>query len=158
MRVYQEMMFGVTGADPAVREAYRKLLLQYCELDTAAMVIIWLHWLETSDSTASSQQVTTTRNPHQAKQSSSPERARTSRSVSGTPGRVLKVAERHGLGICLSGGGFRAALFHLGALRRLHELGILARATWISSVSGFHPLRHRPCLWGQLGVFTPSRG
>lgn len=40
------------------------------------------------------------------------------------------------LGLCLSGGGFRAALFHLGALRRLDELGVLARVRTISSVSG----------------------
>ena len=40
------------------------------------------------------------------------------------------------IALCLSGGGFRAALFHLGALRRLHELGILERTTTISSVSG----------------------
>lgn len=38
--------------------------------------------------------------------------------------------------LCLSGGGFRAALFHLGALRRLNELGILSRVDAISSVSG----------------------
>jgi hypothetical protein len=44
MRVYQEMMFGLSASDPAVRENYRSLLLQYCELDTAAMVIIWRHW------------------------------------------------------------------------------------------------------------------
>ena len=44
--------------------------------------------------------------------------------------------ERSGIGLCLSGGGFRAALFHLGALRRLHELGVLQRVRWISSVSG----------------------
>jgi hypothetical protein len=44
MRVYQEMMFGLSASDPAVREKYRSLLLQYCELDTAAMVIIWRHW------------------------------------------------------------------------------------------------------------------
>lgn len=43
---------------------------------------------------------------------------------------------RRGTGLCLSGGGFRAALFHLGALRRLHELGILAKVDTISSVSG----------------------
>jgi len=48
----------------------------------------------------------------------------------------LSRAGRSGIGICLSGGGFRAALFHLGALRRLHELGILQKACWISSVSG----------------------
>jgi NTE family protein len=46
------------------------------------------------------------------------------------------LAARSGIGLCLSGGGFRAALFHLGALRRLHELGILQRIRWISSVSG----------------------
>lgn len=38
--------------------------------------------------------------------------------------------------LCLSGGGFRAALFHLGALRRLNELGVLRRIAVISSVSG----------------------
>ena len=33
--------------------------------------------------------------------------------------------EPHGIALCLSGGGFRAALFHLGAVRRLYELGLL---------------------------------
>src|ERR1019366_4465444 len=45
-------------------------------------------------------------------------------------------AEREGIGLCLSGGGYRAALFHLGALRRLNECGILAKLRTISSVSG----------------------
>jgi NTE family protein len=40
------------------------------------------------------------------------------------------------IGLALSGGGFRATLFHLGAIRRLHELGILYKLTTISSVSG----------------------
>jgi len=40
------------------------------------------------------------------------------------------------IALCLSGGGYRAALFHLGALRRLNELGILKRLDSISSVSG----------------------
>lgn len=40
------------------------------------------------------------------------------------------------LGICLSGGGFRAMLFHAGALTRLNELGYLAKIDAISSVSG----------------------
>jgi Domain of unknown function(DUF2779) len=44
MRVYQEMMFGVAAGDPTAREKYRRLLLQYCRLDTAAMVMIWRHW------------------------------------------------------------------------------------------------------------------
>lgn len=40
------------------------------------------------------------------------------------------------MALCLSGGGYRAALFHLGTLRCLHEMGILAQVTTISSVSG----------------------
>ena len=43
---------------------------------------------------------------------------------------------RTGVALCLSGGGYRAALFHLGAVRRLNELGILARVDAISAVSG----------------------
>jgi NTE family protein len=38
--------------------------------------------------------------------------------------------------LCLSGGGYRAALFHLGAIRRLNELGVLSRIAIVSSVSG----------------------
>ncbi len=43
---------------------------------------------------------------------------------------------REGTALCLSGGGFRAALFHLGAVRRLNELGVLSQLDAISSVSG----------------------
>lgn len=39
-------------------------------------------------------------------------------------------------GLALSGGGFRAALFHSGALWRLAELGALANLARVSSVSG----------------------
>jgi NTE family protein len=46
------------------------------------------------------------------------------------------VEKRSGVALCLSGGGYRAALFHLGALRRLNEVGLLARLDAISSVSG----------------------
>jgi NTE family protein len=45
-------------------------------------------------------------------------------------------ARESGLGLALSGGGFRAALFHLGALWRLNQLGFLPRLDRISSVSG----------------------
>lgn len=41
-----------------------------------------------------------------------------------------------GFGLCLSGGGYRAMLFHLGTLWRLNDLGILPKLTRISSVSG----------------------
>jgi NTE family protein len=40
------------------------------------------------------------------------------------------------VGLSLSGGGFRATLFHLGAIRRLNELGIVPKLTTVSSVSG----------------------
>ena len=41
-----------------------------------------------------------------------------------------------GIALCLSGGGYRAMLFHLGALWRLNELGYLKKLSRISSVSG----------------------
>lgn len=44
--------------------------------------------------------------------------------------------ELSGQGLALSGGGYRASLFHLGVTRRLHELGILQKITRLSSVSG----------------------
>jgi len=41
-----------------------------------------------------------------------------------------------GVGLCLSGGGYRAMLFHAGALLRLNQLGYLAKLSRVSSVSG----------------------
>ncbi len=38
--------------------------------------------------------------------------------------------------LCLSGGGFRAAAYHLGALRRLQELGVLRHVDEVRAVSG----------------------
>lgn len=40
------------------------------------------------------------------------------------------------IGLALSGGGFRAAAFHLGVLKRLRELGLLSRVHVLSTVSG----------------------
>lgn len=60
-----------------------------------------------------------------------------------------------GLGICLSGGGYRAMLFHLGTILRLNELGLLHGAARISSVSGgsitsaMLGLRWRSIVWNQ---------
>jgi NTE family protein len=48
----------------------------------------------------------------------------------------LARAGRRGTALCLSGGGYRAALFHLGAVRRLNELGILGGIRTVSAVSG----------------------
>jgi len=41
-----------------------------------------------------------------------------------------------GTALCLSGGGYRAMVFHLGALWRLNEIGYLSKLARISSVSG----------------------
>jgi NTE family protein len=43
---------------------------------------------------------------------------------------------RPGIGLCLSGGGYRAMLFHLGGLWRLNEAGLLSRLDVVTSVSG----------------------
>src|SRR5436190_16324080 len=45
---------------------------------------------------------------------------------------------RRGIGLCLSGGGFRATLFHAGVIQRLFELGVARRADFetVASVSG----------------------
>lgn len=40
------------------------------------------------------------------------------------------------LGLSLSGGGYRAAAFHLGTLRKLHEMGLLDRVHVMSTISG----------------------
>jgi NTE family protein len=44
--------------------------------------------------------------------------------------------KEQGVGLALSGGGFRATLFHVGALWRLNELGLLTKIDRYSSVSG----------------------
>jgi NTE family protein len=41
-----------------------------------------------------------------------------------------------GIALCLSGGGYRAMLFHLGSIWRLIETGFLEKVDMISSVSG----------------------
>lgn len=44
IRVYQDLVFGRGAESATASDALRRLLLQYCELDTAAMVMIWRHW------------------------------------------------------------------------------------------------------------------
>jgi NTE family protein len=44
--------------------------------------------------------------------------------------------QREGIALCLSGGGYRAMVFHLGVLHRLNEAGLLPKLARISSVSG----------------------
>src|SRR5436853_7439585 len=52
------------------------------------------------------------------------------------PGDEERAPPTSGIGLCLSGGGYRAMLFHLGALWRLNELGYLPKLARVSSVSG----------------------
>jgi hypothetical protein len=44
MRAYQAMLYGEESSDAKTKENWKRLLLQYCELDTMAMVIIFEHW------------------------------------------------------------------------------------------------------------------
>lgn len=44
MRAYQEMLYGAGRRAEDAKRAWRDLLLQYCCLDTLAMVMIWKHW------------------------------------------------------------------------------------------------------------------
>ncbi|MCW5738092.1 MAG: patatin-like phospholipase family protein [Enhydrobacter sp.] len=66
---------------------------------------------------------------------------------------------RPGVAFALSGGGFRATLFHIGALIRLNELGILPTLDRISAVSGGSITAGMlACRWEALkaGGFTPT--
>src|SRR6266508_5894656 len=52
------------------------------------------------------------------------------------PGDPVEDEPTPGIALCLSGGGYRAMLFHVGALWRLNELGYLPKLDRVSSVSG----------------------
>jgi len=51
------------------------------------------------------------------------------------PGGAAEERTEEGTALCLSGGGYRAMLFHLGVLWRLNELGFLPRLAQVSAVS-----------------------
>src|SRR5262245_14271784 len=90
----------------------------------------------------------------------------TDQPIAGTGAQVAQAAAEFqwegnkfepGIGIALSGGGFRAMLFHAGALMRLNELGLLARAKRVSSVSGGSiAAGYLATVWGKLGA--PQNG
>jgi NTE family protein len=80
-----------------------------------------------------------------------------------SPHLPLPRDQRHGTALCFSGGGYRAALFHLGGARRLNELGILSKIDTFTSVSGgsifaaqlaSHAAAH-PDAWSQRGRPVP---
>ena len=81
-----------------------------------------------------------------------------------SPHLPLPKGRRQGVALCFSGGGYRAALFHLGATRRLNEVGLLSNVDTYTSVSGgsiFASLIagyavRRPDAWSQRS--TPISG
>jgi NTE family protein len=54
----------------------------------------------------------------------------------GTNDFLLAEKLEDAIGLCLSGGGYRAMIYHVGALTRLNELGFLPKLQEIASVSG----------------------
>ena len=57
-------------------------------------------------------------------------------SNSRAPSTLWELRDTDRLGLALSGGGFRASLFHIGVLARLAELDFLRHVTVLSTVSG----------------------
>ena len=65
--------------------------------------------------------------------------------------------DRKAIGLCLSGGGYRATLFHTGVLLRLNEFGLLSKISRISSVSGGSITSAILAMnWDQLGYSAPG--
>jgi hypothetical protein len=45
MLAYEHVRYGLAASDQAVRKSIRRQLMRYCELDTAAMVMVWKYWV-----------------------------------------------------------------------------------------------------------------
>ena len=44
IRAYEAMVYGVERDDPAAKQKWKRLLLQYCKLDSLSMYLVWEHW------------------------------------------------------------------------------------------------------------------
>ena len=72
------------------------------------------------------------------------------------PTEDIDAGPERGTGLCLSGGGYRAMVFHTGVLWRLYEAGVLKSVDRISSVSGGSIIAGLLALrWNQLS-FDPA--
>src|SRR3954451_11457744 len=72
--------------------------------------------------------------------------------VSQIPGDPEADNPQDGWALCLSGGGYRAMLFHTGVLWRLNDAGLLPQLKRVSSVSGGSIVAARLGLqWRHLG-------
>jgi hypothetical protein len=54
MRAYQELLYGMHRDDSQRRDTIANALRAYCELDTAAMVIVWTQWMSLLENIANS--------------------------------------------------------------------------------------------------------
>jgi len=45
MLAYEHVRYGLAASDQAARKSIRRQLMRYCELDTAAIVMVWKYWL-----------------------------------------------------------------------------------------------------------------
>ncbi len=50
MEAYKDMLYGLNKNSQEVRQSYERGLRRYCKLDTLAMVMIWNHWMEITQS------------------------------------------------------------------------------------------------------------
>ena len=44
IRAYEAMVYGLEQDDLKTKEKWKKLLLQYCKLDSLSMFWVWQHW------------------------------------------------------------------------------------------------------------------
>ena len=52
INAYFAMVYGVEREDPVARDQWSRLLLEYCKLDTLAMVLVWEHWARVTGASA----------------------------------------------------------------------------------------------------------
>jgi predicted acylesterase/phospholipase RssA len=78
--------------------------------------------------------------------------------MSASPACVTDAAPGR-IGLALSGGGFRASIFHLGVIRRLEELGIMGDIDVVSTVSGGSIIgAYYLCQWSSDCARSSRRG
>ncbi len=116
-----EAYFGLQRYDPAQRWLKKALELEYEEwqLQSTARQLGWIAYL--------------TPNPASVEESPA---WRTLRAFLGNDAAALRSMSLGKVGIALSGGGFRASLYHIGVLARLAELDLLRHIEVLSCISG----------------------
>jgi hypothetical protein len=44
IRAYEAMVYGLEKEEAETKEKWKRLLLQYCKLDSLSMFFVWQHW------------------------------------------------------------------------------------------------------------------